>query len=618
MSGSGSDDEWVFAADRDQLQEELRKRSLSVDGSDSVLALRLLRRVRAGRTTYNGGEGTGEMSNAEHLELPAGVVPRPDSPSGHADPPGRTEFPLYAQGPVAPAAARRSSASDAYNTMRKWNLHFSGARGEDGETFLLRIEEGRGLIPVSDADLLQCLPFFLTGMALSWYRTKRDRFRTWLVFKTAWRTRFGNPDFQFALRDEIMRRTQGESEPVADYFTCMNTLFSRLSPPWSEEEKVGYALRHMLPRLQDRVSRESASDLDTLELLAVRAESRYNAALSYRPPPPPEKSLFPDLAFFEGLAVDYASGTWRFADEPAGGRPFESAAVGTVASVVPAPPGDEGEAAPENGASVAAVDAGDPADATARGEGARYGTREAPLTCVGLCALSAEEQARLSALLTREIEGDPQRPGATTLAEHRIDVGDHAPIKQRYYPVSPKIREAIYEEVDKMLEAGIIEPSRSAWSTPIVMIKKPNGTYRFCLDFRRLNSVSKKDAYPLPYMNAILDKLRSARYISTIDLSQAYFQIPLERNSRELTAFTVPGKGLFHFTRMPYGLTGAPGTFQRLLDRLIGPEMEPHAFAYLDDIVIVTKTFDEHLLWLRRVFSRIGDSYRTAQHSSSP
>ncbi|KAL6430594.1 hypothetical protein ACFW04_006885 [Cataglyphis niger] len=90
---------------------------------------------------------------------------------------------------------------------------------------------------------------------------------------------------------------------------------------------------------------------------------------------------------------------------------------------------------------------------------------------------------------------------------------------------------------------------------------------------------------------------------SSVD--QAYFQIPLERNSRKLTAFTVPGKSLFHFTRMPLSLTGAPATFQRLLDRLIGPEMEPHAFAYLDDIVVVTRTFEEHLVWLKRVLDRI-------------
>ncbi|XP_036146753.1 uncharacterized protein LOC118646913 [Monomorium pharaonis] len=235
----------------------------------------------------------------------------------------------------------------------------------------------------------------------------------------------------------------------------------------------------------------------------------------------------------------------------------------------------------------------------------------------GLSELSAAESRELAEFLKSEVVGDPKRPGTTSLTEHRIDVGGHAPIKQRYYPVSPKIQQAIYEEVDKMLEAGIIEPSNREWSTPRVMIKKPNGTYRFCLDFRKLNDVSKKDAYPLPYMNSILDKLRAARYISTIDLSQAYFQIPLEKNSKEYTAFTVPGKGLFQFTRMPYGLTGAPATFQRLLDRLIGPEMEPHAFAYLDDIVIVTRTFKEHLHWLGRVFNRIGEAGLTINPDKS-
>lgn len=112
----------------------------------------------------------------------------------------------------------------------------------------------------------------------------------------------------------------------------------------------------------------------------------------------------------------------------------------------------------------------------------------------------------------------------TKLTEYRIDVKGHSPIKQRYYSVSLKIQEAINAEVDKILEAGIIEPSKSEWSTSIVMIKKPNGNYRFCLDSRKLNSVSKKDAYPLPYMNSILDKLTSAQYIFTIDLSQAYFR----------------------------------------------------------------------------------------------
>lgn len=159
-----------------------------------------------------------------------------------------------------------------------------------------------------------------------------------------------------------------------------------------------------------------------------------------------------------------------------------------------------------------------------------------------------------------------------------------------------------------MLEAGIIEPSNSESSNPVVMVRKASGKYRFCLDFRKVNSISKKDAYPLSNMTVILDKLRAARYISTLYLSQAYFQIPLAKKSREITVFRVPGKGLYHFTRMPYGLTGTPATFQRLLNRLIGPEMEPHIFAYSDDIVIVTSTFEEHLEWLDRVLVKISGS----------
>lgn len=106
-------------------------------------------------------------------------------------------------------------------------------------------------------------------------------------------------------------------------------------------------------------------------------------------------------------------------------------------------------------------------------------------------------------------------------------------------------------------------------------------------------------------MEAILRKFRRARYITTLDLRSTYHQIPIAKNAREITAFTVPGKGLYQFRRMLYGLNNASATFQRLIDQVIGPELEPYAYAYLDDVIIVTETFEEHLKWLEHVLKRI-------------
>ena len=193
--------------------------------------------------------------------------------------------------------------------------------------------------------------------------------------------------------------------------------------------------------------------------------------------------------------------------------------------------------------------------------------------------------------LISKILGDKDEAlGYTKWMKHHIDVGSVRPIKQRYYPISKKIEEEMHRQVQEMLASGVIEQSNSAWSSPVVMVRKGVDKYRFCIDFRKLNSVSRANAYPLPYMDAILRKLQSAKFISTLDLSEAYHQIRLMRESRELTAFTVPGMGLFEFKRMPYGLSYAGTTIQRLIDKVIGPELEPFAFSYLDDTIIATET----------------------------
>jgi len=112
----------------------------------------------------------------------------------------------------------------------------------------------------------------------------------------------------------------------------------------------------------------------------------------------------------------------------------------------------------------------------------------------------------------------------------------------------------------------------------------------------------------LPQINATLDKLRGARYLTTLDLQQGYWQIPLAPESRAVTAFTVPGRGLMQFKVMPFGLHSAPATFQRLLDTILGPELEPHVFAYLDDIIIASPSFEEHLRHLTEVFTRLREA----------
>lgn len=210
--------------------------------------------------------------------------------------------------------------------------------------------------------------------------------------------------------------------------------------------------------------------------------------------------------------------------------------------------------------------------------------------------------------LKEELEKFERVTGPTNKTEHVIRLKTDVPIKQRYRPRNQAMQAVIDQEVEQMLRDGIIEPSRSAWSSPIVIVKKQDEKSRFCIDFRRVNEVTERDACPLPQITATLDKLRGARYLSTLDLKSGYWQVPLARDSRPITALTVPGKGLMQFRVMPFGLHSAPATFQRLLDQTLGPELKPHVFVYLDDIIVCNRTFDEHLRTLREIFRRLRDA----------
>ena len=197
--------------------------------------------------------------------------------------------------------------------------------------------------------------------------------------------------------------------------------------------------------------------------------------------------------------------------------------------------------------------------------------------------------------------------GRTNLIQHSIEVGDAKPVKQRFYPVSPAVEKLMFKEIDRMLALGVIEPSSSPWSSPMRLVVKPN-KIRLCMDARKLNEVTKKDAYPLPNIEGIFSRLPKANIISKLDLKDAYWQIGLTDEAKPLTAFTVPGRPLYQFVVMPFGLCNAPSTMCCLMDSLIPPDLRHSVFGYLDDLIIVSEDFSSHLA----VLVRIAEQFRKA------
>ena len=158
-----------------------------------------------------------------------------------------------------------------------------------------------------------------------------------------------------------------------------------------------------------------------------------------------------------------------------------------------------------------------------------------------------------------------------------------------------------------MLAKDVIHRSTSPWASPIVLLKKKDGTTRFCVDYRKLNEVSRKYAYPLPRIDATLDTLVGSRWFSTLDLLSGYWQVEVAERDQPKTAFCTT-EGLFEFKVMPFGLCNAPATFQQLMDLVLAGLQWSHCLVYLDDVIVLGKTFIEHLENLRTVFARLREA----------
>ena len=195
--------------------------------------------------------------------------------------------------------------------------------------------------------------------------------------------------------------------------------------------------------------------------------------------------------------------------------------------------------------------------------------------------------------------------GRTNLVKHHIKLTDPVPFKEAYRRIPPQMYDEVKAHIQEMLNLGAIRPSNSPWASAIVLVRKKDGRLRFCIDLRRLNNRTVKDAYSLPKIESILDSLIGAQIFSTLDLKAGYWQVEMAEECKAYTAFTCGPLGFYECDTMPFGATNAPATFQRLMHDCLGDLNMNWCIVYLDDIIIFSDTKEEHLKRLKAVFQKL-------------
>ena len=197
--------------------------------------------------------------------------------------------------------------------------------------------------------------------------------------------------------------------------------------------------------------------------------------------------------------------------------------------------------------------------------------------------------------------------GQTDLMQFKVELKDDAvPFKARPYRSNPNVRQEIRRQVQEMLDKDIIEPSTSNFGSPVLLVSKPDGSYRFCIDYRKLNSMTKIDCHPIPRADDCIESLGAsgAKYFSCLDLESGYWQMPVHPDSRKYTAF-VTHDGLYQCKRMSFGLVNAPSVFTRLMTRVLQGLNWEVCLVYIDDVIIFSGSFEQHLQRIRLVFDRL-------------
>ena len=193
--------------------------------------------------------------------------------------------------------------------------------------------------------------------------------------------------------------------------------------------------------------------------------------------------------------------------------------------------------------------------------------------------------------------------GNCDLVKHEINLSDETPFKDPHRRIPPALFQEVREHLKEMLEADAIRPSTSPYSSNVVIVRKKDGMIRFCVDYRKLNNKTVKDAYAIPRVEDSLHLLAGAKYFSKLGLRSGYWQVEIKEEDKQKTAFQVGTLGFYEFNIMPFGLCNAPATFQRLMERCMGDMNLRDCLIYLDDVIIFSSTFEEHLDRLEAVFT---------------
>ncbi len=228
--------------------------------------------------------------------------------------------------------------------------------------------------------------------------------------------------------------------------------------------------------------------------------------------------------------------------------------------------------------------------------------------------LTQDQSVQLAQLIMDHSDLFPDVPSKTTVVYHDVDIGDATPIKQHPYRVNPLKLEAMRTEIKYMLDNGIIESSNSDFSSPSMLVPKPDGTFRFVTNFKAVNAITKSDSYPIPRIEDCIDKIGRAQFVSKFDLLKGFWQVPLTERAKRVSAFVTPD-GLFNYCVMPFGMRNSPATFQRLINQVISGLSGCEA--YIDDLVLYSESWDDHLLRLRLLFERLVEAKLTVNLAKS-